>query len=170
MFVDITQIPSEGLDVEFREAEDFLDSSGEAISLLQPVEATLHFLRAPTEVWVRGRVSSVLQLNCSRCSEPFSFPVHEAFKVRYRGPLADKVEEVHALDVEELDVDFLHEDLINVGELIRENILLALPAKPLCGEGCRGLCPRCGVNLNERSCRCPGESPDPRWRSLERLL
>ena len=170
MFVDITQIPVEGLDVEFREAENFLGSSGEAISLLQPVEATLHFLRAPTEVWVRGRVSSVLQLNCSRCSEPFSFPVHEDFTVRYRGPLTGGGEEEHALGVEELDVDFLHEDLVDVKELIRENILLALPVKPLCREGCRGLCPQCGMNLNEGTCRCPSGSPDPRWRSLERLL
>lgn len=170
MLVDITQIPIEGLDVEFREAENFLGSSGEAISLLQPVEATLHFLRAPTEIRVRGRVSSVLQLNCSRCSEPFSFSVHEDFTVRYLGPLTGEVEEKHALDVEELDVDFLHEDLINVSELIRENILLALPAKPLCREGCRGLCPQCGTNLNEGTCRCRSGSPDPRWRGLKRLL
>jgi len=170
MFVDITRIPVEGLDVRFHEAENFLGSSGEAIRLLQPVEATLHFLRTPAEVWVRGRVSSVLQLNCSRCSEPFSFPVHEDFAVRYRGPFTGGAEEEHALDVEELDVDFLHEDLINVDELIRENILLALPVKPLCHEGCRGLCPQCGMNLNEGTCRCPSGSSDPRWRSLERLL
>jgi uncharacterized protein len=169
MFVDVTQIPVEGLDVEFRETENFLGSSGKAISLLQPVEATLHFLRAPTEVWVRGQVSSVLQLNCSRCSEPFLFPVDEAFTVRYRGPLTSEAEEEHALDVEELDVDFLHEDLINVSELIRENILLALPVKPLCREGCRGLCPQCGTNLNEDTCRCSSGSSDPRWRGLERL-
>ncbi len=170
MLVDITQIPVEGLDVEFRETEDFLDSSGEAISLLQPVEATLHFLRAPTEVWVRGQVSSVLQLNCSRCSEPFSFPVHEDFTVRYRAPLAGEAEEEHALDLEELDIDFLDEDVIDVNELIQENILLALPVKPLCHEGCRGLCPRCGANLNAGICQCPSGISDPRWRSLGRLL
>src|SRR3990170_3947781 len=56
MFVDIAQIPAEGLDVQFRGTEDFLDPSGEWVRLLRPVEAALHFCRNPTVVLVREHV------------------------------------------------------------------------------------------------------------------
>ena len=48
-----------------------------------------------------------------------------------------------------------------------EQILLALPAYPVCGEGCKGLCPVCGANLNERECGCDRKVPDPRWAGLK---
>lgn len=170
MFVDITQIPSEGLDVQFREAEDFLDPSGERVHLLRPVEATLHFFLSSTGVSVRGEISCHLQLHCSRCFEVFSLPVSEGFEVRYRDPLGTSVEEDHELGPEELDVSFLEGAQINVAGLVRENVLLALPVKPLCDEGCRGLCPHCGKNLNEGACPCSSARLDPRWRELESLL
>jgi len=146
MLVDITQIPSGGLEVQFREAEDFLDPSGERVHPLRPVEATLHFCRSSTGVSVRGE------------------------EVRYRGPLGAGVEEDHELGPEELDVSFLEGAQINVAGLVRENVLLALPVKPLCHEGCRGLCPQCGKNLNEGPCPCSSARLDPRWRELESLL
>lgn len=170
MFVEITQIPSEGLDIHFREAEDFLDPSGERVRPLRPVEATLHLSRTSTGISVRGKISSHLQLHCSRCFELFTLPVCEGFEVRYRGPLEASVEEEHELGPDELDVSFLEEAKINIAGLVRENVLLALPVKPLCHEGCRGLCPQCGKNLNEGICPCSSTRLDPRWRELESLL
>ncbi len=170
MFVDIAQIPAEGLDIHFREAEDFLDPSGERIQLLRPVEATLHFRRTPTGVWVRGQISSDLQLHCSRCFELFTLPVREGFEVEYRKPLARGGEEERELAPDELDVNFFDGVTINLAALVRENVLLALPVQPLCDEGCRGLCPRCGVNLNMGICPCSPIRRDPRWRKLESLL
>jgi len=169
MFVEITQIPSEGLDVRFRVTEDFLDPSGEWVHPLRPVEAMLHFTRSSTGVSVRGEISSHLQLHCSRCFEFFSLPVSEAFEVLYRGALGDSVDEEHELDPEELDVCFLKEERIDVTALVYENMLLALPAKPLCHEGCRGLCPQCGKNLNEGACPCSTARLDPRWRELKSI-
>jgi uncharacterized protein len=169
MFVDIAQIPAEGLDVQFRETEDFLDPSGERVHLLRPVEATLHLRRNPTGVLVRGQISSDLQLHCSRCFELFTLPVNEEFEVQYRGPLGGEVGEEHELARDELDVNFLDESRINVEGLVRENVLLTLPAQPVCHEGCRGLCPRCGMNLNRGTCSCTSTPIDPRWSSLESL-
>jgi uncharacterized protein len=67
-------------------------------------------------------------------------------------------------------VSFLDGVKIDVAELVRENLLLALPAQPLCDEGCRGLCPRCGTNRNGGTCPCSATGLDPRWRKLESLL
>lgn len=170
MLVDIAQIPAEGLDIRFREAEDFLDPSGERVHLLRPVEATLHFRRTPTGVWVRGQISSDLQLHCSRCFELFTLPVREGFEVEYREPLARGGEEERELPPEELDVNFFDGVTINLVALVRENVLLVLPVQPLCDEGCRGLCPGCGVNLNMGICPCSPTRRDPRWRKLESLL
>ncbi len=168
MFIDIAQIPAEGLDVHFRGSEDLLDASGERVYLLRPIEATIHFCRTPAAVWGRGQISSDLQLHCSRCFELFSLPVSEDFEVQYRSP--PRQEEEHELGRDELDVSFLEEGKINIAGLVRENVMLALPVQPLCREGCRGLCPRCGVNLNEGTCSCCSTALDPRWKDLESLL
>ncbi|MEE9182653.1 MAG: DUF177 domain-containing protein [candidate division NC10 bacterium] len=170
MFVDIAQIPAEGLDIQFRQVEDILDPSGEKFQFLGPVEAMLHFYRTPSGVWVRGQISSNLQLHCSRCFELIAFQICEGFEVEYRGPLGRSVEEQHELGRDELDVNFLDEARINVGGLVRENLLLAVPVQPLCHEGCRGLCPHCGVNLNGKTCPCSSRGVDPRWRKLDSLL
>lgn len=170
MFVDIGQVPVEGLEVQFCESEDFLDPSGVKVHLLRPVEATLHFRRTQTGVWVRGQVSSDFQLHCGRCFDLFTLPVCEDFEVEYRGSLGRGVEEERELDREELDVNFLDGTTINLATLVRENVLLALPVQPLCDEGCQGLCPRCGMNLNRGSCHCSAARRDPRWRKLESLF
>lgn len=169
MFVEIAQIPLEGLDVRFRMTEGFLDPSGEWVHPLRPVEAMLHFSRSSTGVSVRGEISSHLQLYCSRCFELFTLPVCEGFEIRYRGPLGARVDEEQELGPEELDVCFLEGARIDVAALVQENVLLSLPAKPLCHERCRGLCPQCGTNLNEGACLCSSARRDPRWRELESI-
>lgn len=170
MFVDIAQIPAEGLDLHFRGGEDFLSPSGERVRLLRPVEATLHFCRTPTGVLVQGQISSDLQLHCSRCFELFSLPVSEGFEVGYRGALGEGVEGEHELGRDELDVSFLDGVKISVEGLVQENLLLALPVQPVCDQGCQGLCPRCGTNRNGGTCLCSPAGPDPRWKKLEPLL
>lgn len=74
------------------------------------------------------------------------------------------------LVAEEMDVEFLKDDRIDLSGLLRENVLLNLPIQPLCRAECRGLCPRCGINLNESSCQCRVQAPDPRFLRLQRLL
>lgn len=170
MIVDIDQIPAEGLDLHFCEAKDFLDPSGERVHLLRPLEAFLHFCRTPTGIQVQGQISSDVQLHCSRCTELFALPVQEAFEVRYRDVLGGSADGERELGSGELDVSFLDGDEISVAGLVRENVLLALPVQPLCTDGCRGLCPSCGINLNKETCSCYSTGLDPRWRKLKSLL
>jgi uncharacterized protein len=59
--------------------------------------------------------------------------------------------------------------VIDVDPVVREGLLLALPAYPVCREGCKGLCTVCGADLNERDCGCDRHVPDPRWAGLEKL-
>ena len=58
---------------------------------------------------------------------------------------------------------------IDVGEALREELVLTAPAYVVCSEECRGLCPHCGMNLNETTCECATDEPDPRWDALRAL-
>ncbi|UCG87373.1 MAG: DUF177 domain-containing protein, partial [Gemmatimonadota bacterium] len=57
---------------------------------------------------------------------------------------------------------------LDLSEAVREELILAVPDYSLCREDCRGICPRCGTDLNTGTCGCQPES-DPRWTQLERL-
>jgi len=74
------------------------------------------------------------------------------------------------LDPGQLSVFVYENDVIEIDEVIRQNLVASLPSKPLCAEDCKGLCAECGVNLNEKACECVSESSsDPRWGALKSL-
>jgi DUF177 domain-containing protein len=73
------------------------------------------------------------------------------------------------LKVEDLEFSYYDGEEVDLTPLIREQTLLALPTRPLCREDCRGLCPRCGANLNQGDCGCPTEAGDPRLSVLRSL-
>jgi uncharacterized protein len=112
-----------------------------------------------------------LELNCSRCLEPFTLPVDAAFDLRYHprventGGGADERE----IAEDDLTTAFYENEEIDLGHLMREQFNLSLPMKPLCGDDCRGLCPVCGTNLNRGTCDCKREFDDPRLAVLRTL-
>ncbi len=62
------------------------------------------------------------------------------------------------------------ENMLDLTELLRQNILLSMPIKPLCSDECKGLCPTCGRNLNEGPCNCPSDSGGSAFAALAALL
>ncbi len=101
------------------------------------------------------QVKMQVHLVCSRCIEEFNSPLNLRIQESY-----DLVE----------DQGILQNATIDLTELLRENILLNLPIKPLCEEHCKGLCAECGTNLNVHSCKCNNEPVDPRLSVLKNLL
>jgi uncharacterized protein len=79
------------------------------------------------------------------------------------------VRELFETTPDEEDIYLLKGDQIDLEPLVRDAVLLELPQAPLCTEGCRGLCPTCGTNLNEGTCPCETEVRDPRWAALDEL-
>jgi uncharacterized protein len=77
-----------------------------------------------------------------------------------------KPEEEVELSEPDLTFGFYRDELIDVDALVREQIRLALPFRLLCREDCRGLCQKCGADLNRNPCSCSGEGPDARWATL----
>src|SRR3972149_1229351 len=70
---------------------------------------------------------------------------------------------------EDIDFETYKGDEIDLGGYLRELIAMSLPIKVLCGEGCKGLCPNCGVNLNLEECFCKDNWVDPRFAVLRNL-
>ena len=106
-----------------------------------------------------GRVEATASVPCSRCLEPYPFPVRWDFDVTYLPAALDpghgRRDEELQISKDDLDVAYLDsEGLLDLDSLVREQIYLALPMKPLCSPDCRGLCPSCGSNLNIEVCHC----------------
>src|SRR5207244_5702417 len=109
-----------------------------------------------------------IELACSRCLEPAIVHVHKPFDLFFRKrdeAMFDEDEEVQ-LDEKESRTAFFTGTKLAIGDILREQILLALPMKVLCTVDCKGLCPTCGTNLNSGSCRCPAEDFAPHMDSL----
>jgi len=117
------------------------------------VEATLGVDRTGNLVSVRGRLRSAARLECVRCLRPFDLPmVVDLTVVADRAAGRGRFEE----DLEADRYMVFHDGRqLDLREQARESLLLELPITPHCREECRGLCPRCGADLNEGSCACP---------------
>lgn len=125
-----------------------------------PLEAHLIYYRSGADLFFHGRVAGPVEGSCSRCLKGYAFRLDKEFDfVLTPDPREPKN---RALAADELGLSFYRGDELDLSPLIHEQVLLSLPTQPLCEEACRGLCPECGVDLNESSCRCSSSRSDPR--------
>ena len=137
--------------------------SGLQFRFAEPVHVELEAQGVGHDVLVEGRVTGVVGHECRRCLEPVTVRVAENVSMYFQENASE--EEVAAGEVydlpDKLDLD--------VGPAVREQVALAVPQFALCREDCRGLCPKCGTNLNEGDCDCETEEVDDRWAALRRI-
>jgi DUF177 domain-containing protein len=177
LHIDIRRIPPEGLDIDEAldpavvrlEADDevSLKPGGRFRAHVEVVdEKTVH---------VRGRLDAAVQIDCARCLGRYDVQLGQELDLFYL-PRAVAEPEAEEEEVELSDRDvvvgYYDADRLDLGEAVREQILLGLPLKPLCREDCQGLCPRCGKDRNLGPCGCaPEEEPgDSRLEPLRRLI
>lgn len=146
--------------------------SGEQIgfAVQSPVRLAFDIFKEGKQFHLVGHVQSTLTLTCGRCLEEMALPVDVPFDLLYL-PHQDNVGdgEVEVED-DDLTTAYYRDDQIDLGQLVVEQFLLALPMKPLCRESCRGLCPECGTNLNTATCSCVRTWTDPRLEGLKPLV
>ena len=144
---------------------------GDAYRIVAPVELDFDVHKDKERFRLTGTVRSELELPCSRCLEPFRLPVDGTFDQRFL-PATEMAADGEEREVQDEDVDlsYYRDDQIDLNELLREQFYLALPMKPLCTEGCKGLCPQCGTNLNTGTCDCAAGWEDPRLAPLKGLV
>ncbi|MEW5796113.1 MAG: DUF177 domain-containing protein [Candidatus Zixiibacteriota bacterium] len=128
----------------------------------------LDIQKAADEYYCQGRVEAQVVVECARCLGEFDSKL--AGEVDF--VVYSREEATRHRDVDEEDyVCFEGNDLrVDIVVPVRQALVLSIPMKPLCSEDCRGLCPTCGANLNERTCDCKIETLDPRWDGLRKLF
>lgn len=125
--------------------------------------------RAGLEVFFEGAIHATVVGTCARCLEEYRFPLDQQFRFVLMPRTAGGPESAR-LTAEDMALSTYEGDEIDLTPLVDEQAILALPTRPLCGEACLGLCPRCGANLNAGPCGCPAREPDPRLGVLHTLV
>lgn len=169
MILDVATIREPRQRIE-RTDEPSAFGQDEAFRIVAPVALHAELRKDHEKVRLTGRLRTVLELECGRCLEGYALPVDTTFDLRYL-PAAAMPSQPGEREVEEDDLDtaFYRDGLIDLAGLIREQLYLALPMKPLCRDDCRGLCAVCGTNFNTSSCSCANEWEDPRLAPLRAL-
>ena len=116
-----------------------------------------------------GRLLTSLQLTCCRCLELFVLPVDLAIDLLYLPQSENYGEEESEISDDDLSTAFYRESQIDLGHMVREQLQLTVPLKPLCRGNCQGLCPVCGINRNQERCECVTKWKDPRLEALDGL-
>lgn len=150
------------------EVDDLL-LDDEEVRLVEPAEIQGRIRRIGTEVELRGKLHARLEAACGRCLKPVEVPISTGFTERFVRAVSWAADEQHELQEEDLNLAVFDGEGIELDDLVREEILLAVPANVLCREDCQGLCPICGIDRNLGHCQCETNEADSRWQKLKEL-
>lgn len=139
------------------------------VDLEEPFYTRLKFTNASSRIIVNGLIRVVILLECVRCLEKFPYRAEFEFYEEFLPEDSPELKDENNLEWEDLSRFTYDGDEIDVYELLRQNILTAIPMKPLCDENCRGICPKCGADLNREACSCNLEEVDPRLLPLAKF-
>jgi uncharacterized protein len=114
-----------------------------------------------------GSFSTEVEVRCARCLEPVDNAIAEKFDLLYRPLGVDARGDEVAISQAETEIGYYQGEGLLLEDVLKEQVLLALPLKQVCRASCKGLCPHCGKNLNVESCDCVATMQDPRWAALE---
>jgi uncharacterized protein len=169
MVIDVTRIEDAVLPFGFQARGDEIDLGTSNYRMAGPVFVAGEVQKHIAAINVKGNVSGSVEIDCSRCLQPVEQPLSIDFDVEYltEGELgSDGEHEIHTSD---LETDELQGNSLDLTQLAREQILLNIPEQFFCREDCKGLCEKCGENLNLVDCKCRQEEIDPRWAALKDL-
>ncbi|MDQ5988209.1 MAG: hypothetical protein CSYNP_03965 [Syntrophus sp. SKADARSKE-3] len=171
MKITVSNIPLEGLDLRSSMSRGWLENAmtDQAVpcTCTRDIRVTIHVRRHGDNVFLEGSIVTALDLTCCRCLETAVFPIDVAFRYTMV-PMPDEQAGEIELGSDDLEYGYYNEDTIDLEPLIFEQIVLQIPIKVLCREDCRGLCSRCGANLNQEPCRCE-DTVDERFAVLKKL-
>jgi uncharacterized protein len=121
------------------------------------------------EVHIKGRIRVGIETECDRCLGRASFQIDTPIDLYYR-PLEQSADaDEIAIDEGEAEMGFYEMPGLQLEDVVREQVLLALPMQRVCSETCKGICPVCGANRNETNCDCHPKTSDDRWMALRDL-
>lgn len=170
MEIKVSEIPPEGMTVEFETGPDEVCDLGEDMALLGPLMGSFRIKKTGSTVTVYGEARAGFELVCSRCGGKFRFDTEGGFEMDLVPFESIVREEERELQADEMEVDYYRDDTLDLGEILREQALLQVPMKPLCREDCKGLCQYCRQDLNIKDCGCVPPTGHPGLAGLKDLL
>ena len=149
-----------------------IDFSGEDLTQNSPlhVAGSAELLaHSDGELRIQGQYNVEMASQCDRCLGGARFPLDARFDLFYRPMSFIAREEEVEIDEGEAEIGFYEHGGIELEDILREQVLLALPMQRVCSDACKGICPVCGRNRNENPCDCKVETADDRWGALREL-
>lgn len=171
--INLTILPEEGLPLSFSEGaawfkECFSDDELPEFSMVK-VDVNCLVTKSGDTIYIRGELAAQISQECARCMELATIPIGGEF-VYTLVPAKAEVEEDLELTAQELETSYYRGEFIDLAPMICEQIVLQAPMRILCADDCKGLCPRCGVNLNTGSCNCRSDVVDDRLAMLKKFI
>jgi uncharacterized protein len=171
--ISIKSIPETGKELSLDLGKEWFDRWREEDPGLEfsqgAMRGTVSLAKHGRDILVRGHLEGRLTLSCGRCLEPFDPVLKADFDLLLVPAPAGAAPEEEELSAAELDLDFYAGETVDLEAIIREQIILMVPLKPLCQENCRGLCPICGANLTRETCSCQAEMSASPFAGLAKL-
>jgi DUF177 domain-containing protein len=156
-FVDLKDLAHEKISFSASFEPGMVDF-GPDIRQIKPLDWSAFAERAGAEIRINGTLSTTAECSCSRCLETAQVQVTKAFDLFFRERDEEMFDEDEVeLEEEDTRTAFFTGTKLAIADILREQVLLALPMKVLCRVDCKGLCPTCGTNLNSGACSCPRE-------------
>jgi uncharacterized protein len=146
-----------------------LNPVDERVSLAAPAAVNGKVQLAGNEVFVNGHLDTRAEVECDRCLKAVEIPVSADFTLEYISGSEYESSGVAELTEAEMSVSVFDGNGIDVDEIVKEQVLLAVPTRMLCREDCKGICPECGNDRNTGECNCVTNDIDPRWAALKNL-
>ena len=119
---------------------------------------------------VTGKVTGRVQVECDRCLKAVELGVDSKFDVDYVTAEDYQAQQEAELTEADLDLSIFDGETLDVDELVKEELLLAVPDHVVCNTDCKGMCAVCGADKNSVDCDCENRQVDPRWAGLEKLV
>jgi uncharacterized protein len=169
MFLDVKELAARKIRIRKSYAPGTVDYRTGDFRQAEPLEVRATAELVEGQIRVTGELHTRLEMVCARCLEPVHEDIAREFDLFYK-PLASMTkEEEDQLKLDDTEIAFFEGEGMFLADVLAEQVLLALPMKAICRSDCRGLCPQCGVNLNNEECRCESHAIDPRTAPLARL-
>ena len=148
---------------------EFASENLEQVSPLHAVGEAELLKNTGGEIRVQGRYTVDFTAACDRCLVNTRYPLEAGFDLFYRPMTTIAREEEIEIDEGEAEIGFYEGGGLELEDILREQILLALPMQRVCSEGCKGICAVCGKNRNQSDCDCSPHGVDDRWAALRDL-
>lgn len=140
---------------------------------LEPLKIDVKAFKIRGLYEVEGNFETKIRIECSRCLKKFDTALRSDFQLTYTKEVPGLMDVLNAeeieLRLEEIGLLYFRGEEINLQQGIQEQVVMAFPLQSLCAEDCKGLCPKCGSDLNQKDCGCKREPSTNKFAVLKNL-